>query len=125
MPQARKSGQTQSLESSDPAYLDLGHFLASRTIKRACTASLHILFHLYPVSRYYACHQHSGISRGNLGAKKTFPADNNDRTLTSLAKFEDELRVIGILTLEHLTREPAATLPTTVLKWQYMLHDLL
>jgi hypothetical protein len=38
-------------------------------------------------------------SVARISAPRSLPADNNDRTLTFAVKFEDELRVIGLLSI--------------------------
>jgi len=38
-------------------------------------------------------------SPARISAPRSLPADNNDQTLTFAVKFEDELRVIGLLSI--------------------------
>jgi hypothetical protein len=38
-------------------------------------------------------------SLARISAPRSLPADNNDRTLTFAVKFEDHLRVIGLLSI--------------------------
>jgi len=83
----------------DPAYLDLDDFLALRTTRRAFTAPVHITPLLQPSELLFCVSTPFKPSLARISAPRSLPADNNDRTLTFAVKFEDELRVIGLLSI--------------------------